>query len=156
MGAARWRAGAGLLLLRRRRTFAPNSTSVRIAGSRSSDISIAEIDSTSSSASSRRSSRASSPRISPVSRSELNPLLGSCPHSTGFPPFAVHAKVEALTERLTEGGALAPERAEEILGITAADVVASKASGKKSPQSFLLGDRLIPSSSIYSCCFSFS
>ena len=43
----------------------------------------------------------------------------------------VHAKVEALTERLTEGGTLAPERAAEILGITAADVVASKQTGKK-------------------------
>lgn len=44
--------------------------------------------------------------------------------------FALRAKVEALTERLTEGGALAPEKAAEILEITAADVIGASTAAK--------------------------
>lgn len=38
--------------------------------------------------------------------------------------------MEALTERLTEGGALAPEKAAEILEITAADVIGGSTTAK--------------------------
>lgn len=70
---------------------------------------------------------------SPRCRSRLYELFGLIEkefESLFAENLALQAKVEALTERLTEGGSLPPEKAAEILEITAADVTAS--SKKKS------------------------